>query len=287
MAFSTLKALWAVRDDRTLTATEQRIVVMLIAFSDETGACWPSVPKLAQAARTSRSAVQRALKLLRTGRGPILVTAVSRETEHKATMSHLYQLSLLEGGPHTERPPPHTGLPPAPPQAGGGPHTERREGPIQDPEEDREKKTVKEDIEEEAAGLVFDHWSLQLFTKIHPKRKAQRTQKRMDKIRARLRDGITVDELKLVIDNVAGTPFMLGDNDRGLPYIEPSTIFANSEKVETWLAKKPPKNDDRVQRGASDERVAAWERGGRKIFPYRQPDSGYSAVDHARDGSKD
>ncbi|MEI9951634.1 MAG: conserved phage C-terminal domain-containing protein [Pseudomonadota bacterium] len=114
---------------------------------------------------------------------------------------------------------------------------------------------------------------------MHTKRKAKPSKARMDKIRARLADDFSVEDLKLVIDNVAGTPFMLGENDRGLAYIEPKTIFATSEKVETWLSKKPA-NGGKVQRGADESRVSTWGRG--RIAP-RQPDSGYDASKYAEE----
>ncbi len=88
---------------------------------------------------------------------------------------------------------------------------------------------------------VFDHWLAVLGNPIlRPKRKLQATKSRLAPIRARLRDGYTVAELCTAIDAVARSGFHRGDNEDGAPYIEPKTIFRNEEKVDGWLAAKPP-----------------------------------------------
>jgi len=84
---------------------------------------------------------------------------------------------------------------------------------------------------------VFSHWSGTLWSKVHDAGSARATPKRVSPIRARLREGFTVEQLCRVIDAISQSAFHLGDNDRGKPYIEPGTIFRNREKVEEHLAR--------------------------------------------------
>lgn len=88
---------------------------------------------------------------------------------------------------------------------------------------------------------VFRHWSAIVWPKVHRDgSKPKASEKRLSKIRARLADGYTVDQLKCVIDRVAESPYHLGENDSQRPYIEFETIFRSSEKVDGWLAKACP-----------------------------------------------
>lgn len=84
---------------------------------------------------------------------------------------------------------------------------------------------------------VFEHWATALWSKVHDSGLARATPKRVSPIRARLREGFTVEQLCRVIDAISQSAFHLGDNDRGKPYIEPGTIFRNREKVEEHLAR--------------------------------------------------
>lgn len=85
---------------------------------------------------------------------------------------------------------------------------------------------------------VFEHWARKLWPLVHKHGAARATGPRLSRIRARLREGRTVAELKRVVDAVTQSKFHLGDNDSGISYIEPKTIFQNTETVDKWLAKR-------------------------------------------------
>ena len=98
-----LKLLWALRDDRSLSAVEQRVLVMLIAHADAKGVARPSVGTLASEARTSKGAVRRALAAVESGRGPIRLNVDrGRLSDRGDALPHTYGLSLGVGSPRPQ-----------------------------------------------------------------------------------------------------------------------------------------------------------------------------------------
>ena len=93
---------------------------------------------------------------------------------------------------------------------------------------------------------VFDHWKSTLN---HPKTKLGSD--RVIKIRSRLREGFTVEELKQAIDGCAASPHHMGDNDRGPDgngkvFDSIGLIFAGSDSVDRfkgYMNTKPRKQD--------------------------------------------
>ena len=91
---------------------------------------------------------------------------------------------------------------------------------------------------------VFAHWQEVLH---HPK--AILDSKRKSKIRARLKAGHTVEDLKQAIDGCASSPHHMGDNDRGKDgqgkvFDSVALIFASSDDVDRfkgYLDTKPRK----------------------------------------------
>jgi len=63
-------------------------------------------------------------------------------------------------------------------------------------------------------------------------------------IRARLREGFTVEQLCRVIDAISQSAFHLGDNDRGKPYIDrgPSSGTARRSRS-TWRDQRERRRD--------------------------------------------
>lgn len=164
----TLRALWALRDDRELTAAEWRVAVVLVSFCDEQGRCWPSVRRIAEAARAHRSSVQRAMKRLEAGVGPFIVTVDrSRQTSAGDADSNGYLIALKGGWPQRDPTPPQpdpTPPQPAPGVAASGPHG----WPQPDPtggrngshEEDNGRRQLKRTGKREGAWRrVPAHWA--------------------------------------------------------------------------------------------------------------------------------
>jgi uncharacterized phage protein (TIGR02220 family) len=244
--YQSLQALWSVRDDRTLSASEQRVLLMLVAHANDQGTCWPSTGTLAEEARMHRTAVRDAIERLETRDGPIRVHVErDRVTEKGDADTHLYTLTPGRGWVESE-------------PTLGAKSTNRvgakstKGGLNRYPEEER-KQTVEEESKETA---VFDCWSSRLWLAVHKTGTPQRTKGRIQHIRARLNDGFTAEQLMQVITNVAGIEFYMGTNDRGTPYIEPKTIFKSREKVEELLTVRQParKAGPSVQRGGYTER---------------------------------
>lgn len=225
--FSTAKALWAIRDDRTLSASEQRVLVMLVAFANEKGEAFPSVRTLAEAARTSPGAVRRALRKLESGLGPIPVQVERGLTRFGDPDANRYTLGTPRGWDHPDPTPDHTDPRVGSPVPQGWDHPDPRGGITGAPEEDLKKRILEEDTEE-----TFELWARALWLKVH-KRPAKKTAKRLKPIRARLAEGRPKAELATVIQKVAQSSFHIEGG-----YIEPETIFKNAEKVDWWLARK-------------------------------------------------
>lgn len=80
------------------------------------------------------------------------------------------------------------------------------------------------------------------------------TNDRRQKIRARLKEGYEVEQLKQAIDYYLSQPFYLGENDRNTRYTDLTTIFRSGSKVEEGLQAAPVKS---VKRTLSLEELEA------------------------------
>ena len=88
-----------------------------------------------------------------------------------------------------------------------------------------------------AIAEVFDFWA-QTF---HPNAKLD--DKRRACIRKALKDGYSVDELKMAIFGCSRTPHNMGDNDRGQRYDALTLILRNGDQIDRFIgnAKDPPR----------------------------------------------
>ncbi len=107
-------------------------------------------------------------------------------------------------------------------------------------EERREKREEKRDNIEEKRKKIEDNaevnevWEYYSYKLKNLNKKRKKTESKVKHIKARINE-FSVEEIKKVIDTVFANPFMLGDNDRGKPYIEIENFLGNTEKVEKWL----------------------------------------------------
>lgn len=115
-------------------------------------------------------------------------------------------------------------------------------GSAREAKNDPKKSPFKSDAER----AVFEHWAMKLWPLVHKHGQPRATAQRLARIRGRLKDGFTVDDLKRVVDFVAQSPWHLGENASGKAYIEPETIFQNHGKVETWLTTRAGKAPGQV-----------------------------------------
>ena len=82
---------------------------------------------------------------------------------------------------------------------------------------------------------VFDHWA-QLEAATGGIKGAKLTAGRMSRIKARMKEGYTVDQLKACVNGYLTDPFYLGQNNRRQRYTGIDTIFLNGERVEKGIA---------------------------------------------------
>lgn len=113
------------------------------------------------------------------------------------------------------------------------------------PKETLKRNSLKETIymsDKSDVLEVFNYWK-QTFN--HPK--ALLSSDRQRKIKARLREGYTISQLKQAIDGCRASPYHMGDNNSGRTYDTIGLIFRNAEKVEFfwgYLEKKKEEEDN-------------------------------------------
>jgi uncharacterized protein YdaU (DUF1376 family) len=99
-----------------------------------------------------------------------------------------------------------------------------------DNEDDNESgnETESKPSLKEKVGAVVSHYQT-----YHPRARAG--SKERSKIAERLRDGSSVDDLKLAIDGCHKSPFHCGDNERGAKYQSLELIFRDASKVSQFI----------------------------------------------------
>lgn len=89
---------------------------------------------------------------------------------------------------------------------------------------------TKEQKDSARAREVFEYWQE---VAGHPRTKLDDKRKR--KIRARLRDGYTVDELRAAVDGVLKSPFHMGENDHNMKYDDIELICRDAAHVDRFM----------------------------------------------------
>lgn len=85
----------------------------------------------------------------------------------------------------------------------------------------------KSDIDQ---NKVFEHWQV-----VHGKQQAKLIKNRLSKINARFKEGYTVEQLNLAIDGCKLSSFHMGQNDKGTPYNDLTTILRDGAQVEKFI----------------------------------------------------
>lgn len=78
---------------------------------------------------------------------------------------------------------------------------------------------------------IFEYW---VYVMNKNKSSTKLTPKRKRNIRDRLKDGYTVDQIKLAIDGCRKDPFSMGQNSNGKPYNDIELICRTGEKLESF-----------------------------------------------------
>lgn len=210
------------------------------ANDDGTG-CWPSIDTIAKGAKLSRRAVQSALRKLENELHEIKPTGV--HPEYRTTIYAVVMPTADEPGADTA----------------GGADNDRVGGadsahkPVQQQPLDSATAESVVDIERE----VFEHW----VTVMEKTGSAKFTAERRRKVRARLKDGYTIEDLKLAIDGCRNTPHNMGDNDRKTLFNDLELICrtgANVERFRDHAGRKLPSSGRRsVETNIDDSKAFA------------------------------
>jgi hypothetical protein len=90
--------------------------------------------------------------------------------------------------------------------------------------------------------VVFEYWKQKMG---HVD--AKLTREREMKIKGRLDEGYTVDQLKSAVDGCGGSAFHQGDNERGHRYDDITLICRSGSKVEQFIEMTKEAGDERRQ----------------------------------------
>lgn len=103
-----------------------------------------------------------------------------------------------------------------------------------------DKKEGSKSYVELAVRQVFIHWQ-----KVLGHSKALMTIPRQKLIRARLKEGYTVEQLEKAIDGCKASPYHMGQNTNGAIYDSIGLIFRDGDKVEQFIGylRKAPKKE--------------------------------------------
>lgn len=112
---------------------------------------------------------------------------------------------------------------------------------------------------------VFEYWR----EKMGKTKRVKLDAKRKGKIRGRLKDGFTVDDIKQAIDGCAGSSFHMGDNKGGTKHDDLELICRDSVKVEMFMGMKTqaprPTNKHRQLSQATADGMTADAQGGFRL----------------------
>lgn len=202
-------------------ATEgSRCLMIAVAnHTDQAGSnCWASVDVLAHEARMSRRGTQKALRRLEE-RGELRDVGPSKHG------THVYEIAGMRGGEPSS--PPGGELQ----NARGEPGSPK---PSIEPSKENPAKAGQE-IEIRVQS-IFAYWHQAMgkngTTKLTPGRRR--------KVAARIEEGYPDEDFHRAIDNVAGSPFHRGKNDRRRPFEDLTLICRTGELLEQYRDMRPP-----------------------------------------------
>lgn len=223
--------------DLDLPAPELLVLLAMADHADHEGeGVRPSVALIAHKTGFGRSTVLKHQATLRE-RGILQVVEV-RQAEGKP---NLYRI-VLDDAPR-KAPRPRSGPPPRP--ESGPPPSEIRttprpeSGPQESSVESSRKQPSRAQAREAAdpddgEGGVREVW--EDFREHTGRLRSRLDSRRITKIKARLKDGYTVDQLRLAVRGAYADPFMRGENDRKTDYCWPETIFRDAGCVDRHMA---------------------------------------------------
>lgn len=126
---------------------------------------------------------------------------------------------------------------------------EEKRKEVKEEEKRKENESGCRDFNSEAEE-VFEYY-MQTFDGFFPKGLTL-TKERKAKILARLKNGYSVDDIKLAITNIRRSSFHCGENEKGKVYATIEFICRNAAKLEEWMNFQPkirgqPEKMDKLQ----------------------------------------
>jgi uncharacterized phage protein (TIGR02220 family) len=119
------------------------------------------------------------------------------------------------------------------------------------------KKEKKERILTDADPSVLEIFSYWQKAMNHPDAKFSSERKR--KIKARLKDGYTIEQCKQAIDNCHGSSYHMGGNEEGIVHDDIELIFRNSTKFERFLNLKKDDGHGKDRKDLEPHERRFWE----------------------------
>lgn len=121
-------------------------------------------------------------------------------------------------------------------------------------------KALEDTVHAEGMRRVFAHWQRRM-----SKPRAKLTEGRKRAIRARMKDGYTIKQMKQAIDACCASEWHMGDNDRTTAYNDLTIILRSGEKLEQFMAmgeqQGPTTTESPQVRRLLDEAADAMQRG--------------------------
>ena len=236
---------WAV--DQDLPTNEKMVLIMLANRTNhDTGRCDPSHKRLAADCGMSISTLKRCIKSLEQAG---LLQVVSRKTG-EVNLPNQYLLKLNGVGSQRTHPSSHrtevgshrTGVGSQGTEGVGSQWPTKQEDLNQEDNQEykqevkpKEKAQAPSRVGNDAINpvckTIFEHWQ-----EAHGKQRSKPTPQRLQKIKARLRDGYTMDQIIKAIDGVKLSPYHMGKNDTSTVYDDLTTILRDGAQVEKFSA---------------------------------------------------
>lgn len=105
--------------------------------------------------------------------------------------------------------------------------------PVPDPDPDQDNRGPSGARDASASQQVFNHW----VSVLGKPSTVRLTPQRKGKVKARLRDGYTVEQLCQAVDGCKLSNWHMGENERGQPYNDLETILRSGKTVEEHIAR--------------------------------------------------
>lgn len=224
---------WAVEQE--LPTNEKMVLIMLANRTNhDTGRCDPSHKRLAADCGMSISTLKRCLKSLEESG---LLEVINRKTG-EVNLPNQYLLKLNGVGSQRTYP--------SSQRTEVGSHRTEGVGSQWPTKQEDLNQELKQEVKpkkqtaqapdpvqqgSDICQIVFNHWQT-----VHSKAKAKLTNQRLQKIKARIKEGYTQEQLCKAISGVKHSPYHMGKNDTGTVYDDLVTILRDGSQVEKFSA---------------------------------------------------